>query len=78
VKKGIVRDVLWSYQPVPGSLDKKGERRCHLLLNKRWNLLPHFLSNEPGTVLKDDFQPDPDPTFYFIPYFYKEFLLKMA
>jgi hypothetical protein len=27
---------------VPGSLDKKGGRRWHLLLNKRWNLLPPF------------------------------------
>jgi hypothetical protein len=34
---------------VPGSLNKKGGRRCNLLLNKRWNLLPSFLSNEPGT-----------------------------
>jgi hypothetical protein len=31
---------------VPGSLDKKGERRCHLLLTKRWNLLAPFLSNK--------------------------------
>jgi hypothetical protein len=36
--------------PVPGSLNKKEGRRCNLLLNKRWNLLPSFLSNEPGTV----------------------------
>jgi hypothetical protein len=36
---------------VPGSLDKKGGRRCHLLLNKRWNLLPSFLFNEPGADL---------------------------
>jgi hypothetical protein len=28
---------------------KEGGRRCHLLLNKRWNLHPNFLSNEPGT-----------------------------
>jgi hypothetical protein len=35
---------------VPGSLDQKGGRRCNLLLNKRWNLLPLFLFNEPGTV----------------------------
>jgi hypothetical protein len=38
--------------PVPGSLDKKGGRRCHLLHNKRWHLLPLLLSNEPGTGLK--------------------------
>jgi hypothetical protein len=31
---------------VPGSLDKKWRRRCHLLLGKRWNLL--LLSNELG------------------------------
>jgi hypothetical protein len=35
---------------VPGSLDKKGGRRCHLLLNKRCHLPPTFLSKEPGTV----------------------------
>jgi hypothetical protein len=35
---------------VPGSLDKKGGSRCHLLLNKRWNLLHTFLSTEPGTL----------------------------
>jgi hypothetical protein len=34
---------------VLGSLGIKGGRRCHLLLNKRWRLLPSFLSNEPGT-----------------------------
>jgi hypothetical protein len=34
--------------PVPG--DENGGRRCNLLLNKIWNLLPPFLSNEPGTV----------------------------
>jgi hypothetical protein len=34
---------------VPGSLETKGGRRCHLSLNKRWNLLLAFLSNEPGT-----------------------------
>jgi hypothetical protein len=33
---------------VQGSLDKKGGR-CDLLLNKRWHLVPSFLSNEPGT-----------------------------
>jgi hypothetical protein len=33
---------------VLGLVDIKGGRRCHLLLNKRWNLLPSFLSNEPG------------------------------
>jgi hypothetical protein len=33
---------------LPGSLDIKGGRRCNLLLNKRWNLLPPFLSNEPS------------------------------
>jgi hypothetical protein len=37
---------------VTGSLNKKGGRRCNLLLNKRWNLLPSFLSNEPGTDLQ--------------------------
>jgi hypothetical protein len=36
---------------VPGSLDKKGSRRCHLLLNKIWNLPQSFLFNEPGTAL---------------------------
>jgi hypothetical protein len=36
-------------RPVPGLLDKKGGRRCHLLLNKRLHLLPSFLSDEPGT-----------------------------
>jgi hypothetical protein len=34
---------------VLGSLDKKGGANCHLLLEKRWHLLSHFLSNEPGT-----------------------------
>jgi hypothetical protein len=34
---------------VPGALDTKGGRRCHLLLNKRWHLLPSFLSNEPDS-----------------------------
>jgi hypothetical protein len=34
---------------VPGSLDKKEGRRCHLLLRKRWHLLPPFLPNKPGT-----------------------------
>jgi hypothetical protein len=28
---------------------KKGGRRFHLLLSKRWHLLPPFMSNEPGT-----------------------------
>jgi hypothetical protein len=32
-----------------GLLDKQGGRRCHLLLMKRWHLLPPFVSNEPGT-----------------------------
>jgi hypothetical protein len=36
--------------PVPGSLNKKGGRRFHLLISKRLHLLPPFLSNEPGTV----------------------------
>jgi hypothetical protein len=36
---------------VSGSLDKKGGRRCNLLLNKRWNLLPPFLSYESDTRL---------------------------
>jgi hypothetical protein len=35
---------------VSGSLDKKGGRIFHLLLNKRCHLLPPFLSNEPGTL----------------------------
>jgi hypothetical protein len=35
-------------QSVHGSLNKKGRRRCHLLLNKRCPLLPPFWSNEPG------------------------------
>jgi hypothetical protein len=39
-------DAIW---PVPGSLDKKGGRRCHLLFNKRWTFIPSFLFNEPGT-----------------------------
>jgi hypothetical protein len=34
---------------MPGLLDNKSGRRCYLLLNKRWLLLPSFLSNEPGT-----------------------------
>jgi hypothetical protein len=37
------------FYPLPGSLDKKEERRFHLLPRKRWHLLPPFLSNEPGT-----------------------------
>jgi hypothetical protein len=37
---------------VPGSLDKKGGRKRHLLLNKRWHL-PPFLSNEPITGLSE-------------------------
>jgi hypothetical protein len=36
---------------VPGSLNKKGGRRFHLLLRKRLHLFPPFLSNEPGTGL---------------------------
>jgi hypothetical protein len=35
---------------VPSSLDKKGGRRFHLLLRKRWHRIPPFLSNEPGTA----------------------------
>jgi hypothetical protein len=35
--------------PVPGSLDKKRVTRCHLLLNKKWHLLPPFFFNEPGS-----------------------------
>jgi hypothetical protein len=27
----------------------EGRRRCHVLFNKRWHLLPPFLSYEPGT-----------------------------
>jgi hypothetical protein len=38
------------FYTVPGLLDKKGGRRCHLLLNKRCYRLPPFLSNETGTV----------------------------
>jgi hypothetical protein len=33
----------------PGSLINKVGRWCHLLLNKKWNRFPPFLSNEPGT-----------------------------
>jgi hypothetical protein len=40
--------------PVPGSLDIKGGKRCNLLLYKRWNLIPSFLSNKPGTGLDID------------------------
>jgi hypothetical protein len=37
---------------VPGLLDNKGRRRCHLSLNERWHLLPaFFFTNEPGTVV---------------------------
>jgi hypothetical protein len=36
---------------VPGSLYKKGGRKCHHLLSKRLHLLSPFLSNEPCTVL---------------------------
>jgi hypothetical protein len=36
-------------KPVPGLLDKKVGRRCHLLLNKRWHLLFPVLSDEPRT-----------------------------
>jgi hypothetical protein len=41
----------WFNQPatVPGSLDKKGGQRCHLLRSIRWHLLPPFKSKEPGT-----------------------------
>jgi hypothetical protein len=39
------------FRKSPGSLDNKSGRRCHLLLIKRWHLLPSFLSNEPGTGL---------------------------
>jgi hypothetical protein len=51
---------------VPGSLVKKGGSRYHLLLNKRWLLLPPFLSDDPGTdlhqvtffqMLKNKYQP---------------------
>jgi hypothetical protein len=35
-------------KPGPSSLDRR--RRFHLLPNKRWHLLLHFLSNEPGTA----------------------------
>jgi hypothetical protein len=30
--------------PVPGLLDKKGFRRCHLLFNQRWHLINAVLS----------------------------------
>jgi hypothetical protein len=43
--------LLDSPSEVPGKLDIKGEIRCDLLLNKRWNLLPPFLYNEPGKVI---------------------------
>jgi hypothetical protein len=33
--------------------DKRGERRCQILPNKRWNLLPTILSNELATVLQN-------------------------
>jgi hypothetical protein len=33
-------------KPMPGSLDKKGGRRCHLLFSKGGIFLPLFLSNE--------------------------------
>jgi hypothetical protein len=38
--------------PVPGLLDKKEGRRLHHSLTKRWHLLPPFLSNESGIVLR--------------------------
>jgi hypothetical protein len=45
---------LYTSNPVPGSLNIEGGREFHLLLKQkmelRWNLLPPFLSNEPGTV----------------------------
>jgi hypothetical protein len=34
---------------VPGSLTIEGERGFHLLLKQKMELLPPFLSNEPGT-----------------------------
>jgi hypothetical protein len=34
---------------MPGLLDKKEGRKWHLVLNKRWHLLPPILSNEFGT-----------------------------
>jgi hypothetical protein len=42
--------MLWekTKSQVPGLLDKKGGKRFHLLLSKRWHLLPPFMSNEPG------------------------------
>jgi hypothetical protein len=40
--------------PVPGSLYKKGGRRRHLLLNKRWKHLPPFLNNDSGTFIQND------------------------
>jgi hypothetical protein len=41
---------MYSVHDSAGCVSKKeGERRCHLLLNKRWYLFPHFLSNEPAT-----------------------------
>jgi hypothetical protein len=36
---------------VTGLLDKEEGRHFKLLFNTRWNLLPPYLSNEPGTGL---------------------------
>jgi hypothetical protein len=34
---------MYSVHDSAGCVSKKeGERRCHLLLNKRWYLFPHF------------------------------------
>jgi hypothetical protein len=41
--------VFCSYISGPASLINKVGRRCHLLPNNKWNLLPPFLSNEPST-----------------------------
>jgi hypothetical protein len=52
---------------VPGLLDRKGGRRCHLLLNKREH--PLFLSNDPGIDL---YQPVTKSSQYYFSFFFKE------
>jgi hypothetical protein len=49
VKKGGWEEQVSIIDTVPVPLDKKGGRRFHLLLHKRWHLLPPFVTNEPGT-----------------------------
>jgi hypothetical protein len=50
VSEAFQKDVALQYWwPVPGLLNTKEGRMFHLLLSKRWHLLPPFLSNEPGT-----------------------------